>query len=144
MSQSIQDRSAVAPTVSTIAQSTELRYCSNCHSEKFAVHFVGRTQYYRTCADCRARQSNVHRGAPPEATISLEMFVDLLPSRDSNNESDLDEVEIGYSFHGVIAMDAEMCAMNDDAIINLIMSHIESADGYKYYCLKTSAFSRKL
>ncbi|KAI9317870.1 hypothetical protein BX666DRAFT_1932193 [Dichotomocladium elegans] len=71
------------------------------------------------------------------------MFVDLLPSRDSNNESDLDEVEIGYSFHGVIAMDAEMCAMNDDAIINLIMSHIESADGYKYYCLKVANPKKK-
>ncbi|KAI9310380.1 hypothetical protein BX666DRAFT_2033110 [Dichotomocladium elegans] len=130
MSHSIQDRSAVAPTVSAIAQSTELRYCSNCHSEKFAVHFVGRTQYYHTCANCGACQSNDHQGAPPEATISLEMFVDFLLSRDSNNESDLDEVEIGYLFHGAIAMDVEMCAMNDDAIINLILSHIKSADGY--------------
>ncbi|KAI9311879.1 hypothetical protein BX666DRAFT_1993571 [Dichotomocladium elegans] len=141
MSQSTQSARSISPAFSQdllTAQDAELRRCSGCRNYKFAVHFAGRIEDYRTCDRCRARQSTVGQGVPEEGRISFDEFVESLPSRYITDSTDAGEVDVQYSFHAYISMDAEMVAMEDLAIIDSISSSIESADGYRYHLINVA------
>ncbi|KAI9312983.1 hypothetical protein BX666DRAFT_1983959, partial [Dichotomocladium elegans] len=107
---------------------------------KFAVHFAGRIEDYHTCDRCRARQSTVGQGVPEKGRISFDEFVKSLPSRYIADSTDADEcvVDVQYSFHVYISMDAEVVTMEDLAIIDSISSSIESADGYHYHLINVA------
>ncbi|KAI9314658.1 hypothetical protein BX666DRAFT_1969168 [Dichotomocladium elegans] len=141
MSQSTQSTRSISPAFSQdllTAQDAELRRCSRCHNYKFAVHFAGRIEDYHTCDRCRARQSTVGQGVPEEGRISFDEFVESLPSRYITDSTDAGEVDVQYSFHAYISMDAEMVAMEDLAIIDSISSSIESVDGYRYHLINVA------
>ncbi|KAI9315765.1 hypothetical protein BX666DRAFT_1878936 [Dichotomocladium elegans] len=109
-----QSERSLSPALSQVllpARDVELRHCSGCRNDKFAVHFFGRIEDCHTCDGCCARQSTVGQGAPEEGRISFDEFVESVPSRYRIDSTDAGEVDVQYSFHAYISMDAEMAAM---------------------------------
>lgn len=111
-----------APTNNLTPTNTQL--CNGCRQHRPLNWFEGRTRAYRSCHQCRNRQTPILR--PPEHLLRLSEISHEFLETDQRGED-------GVCLNADILLDDGLRLLSDEQIKVFLLDKVQLLDGYEYF-----------